>query len=141
VVKGPMSVLYGQIQPGGFVNIIAKKPKSEFQGSFDLKGTTFASKTSRFGDANGYDFDVDVTGLIDTDRRFLYRMVAEHGDRDTARDFVYERSTYLAPSATWNVSDATSITLLSEYRKVRGSYDDGIAVPSRDLAKLPPLDR
>src|SRR5581483_3377402 len=28
LVKGPMSVLYGQMQPGGFVNMITKKPEA-----------------------------------------------------------------------------------------------------------------
>jgi iron complex outermembrane receptor protein len=34
LVKGPMSVLYGQIQPGGFLNLITKKP--QLQDAFEV---------------------------------------------------------------------------------------------------------
>jgi iron complex outermembrane receptor protein len=46
LVKGPMSVLYGQAQPGGFVNLIAKKPRAKQALEVDLKGTTYASGIS-----------------------------------------------------------------------------------------------
>ncbi len=141
VVKGPMSVLYGQIQPGGFVNLISKKPMGAWQGSLDIKGTTFGAKSSSLGTARGYDAAVDVTGPFDADGRFLYRAIAEYGDRNSFREFVSERASYLAPSATWNISDATSVTAQVEYRQVYGAYDDGLAVPSRDISRLPPIDR
>src|ERR1700682_6383783 len=103
VVKGPMSVLYGQIQPGGFVNIISKKPKATASATVDVKGMTYAGDKLKFGDRSGYDVAADATGPLDADHKFLYRVVASYGDRDLFRDFTYERSLYLAPSATWNI--------------------------------------
>src|SRR5690242_6617215 len=44
LVKGAMSVLYGQIQPGGFVNLITKKPQATPVTSFELRGNTYASR-------------------------------------------------------------------------------------------------
>src|SRR5436305_1110260 len=36
LVKGPMSVLYGQIQPGGFVNLISKRPRATESAELDV---------------------------------------------------------------------------------------------------------
>jgi iron complex outermembrane receptor protein len=139
LVKGPMSVLYGQIQPGGFVNIISKKPRGTPSYAFDLKGQTYASSDKpRFGDRNGYTLSADATGPIDADRRFLYRVVAEYSDRDLFRDFTYEKGSYVAPSVTWNITDSTFLTALVEHRTVENAYDDGLAAPGLDISRVAP---
>ena len=43
VVKGPASLLYGQAQPGGFVNIITKKASEEQTATIILRGIDSAS--------------------------------------------------------------------------------------------------
>jgi iron complex outermembrane receptor protein len=139
VVKGPMSVLYGQIQPGGFVNIISKKPRSEASASVDVKGMTYAGDKLKFGDRSGYDVAADATGPLDADRKFLYRIVAEYGDRDLFRDFTYEKSLYFAPSATWNISDVTWLTVQFEHRDVKNAFDNGLAAPLRDIRLVAPI--
>ncbi|MEJ2590958.1 MAG: TonB-dependent receptor [Candidatus Thiodiazotropha sp.] len=52
VVKGPSSFLYGQVSPGGIVNIITKKPQSRFAGSADFS----------YGSYDESRFQADVTG-------------------------------------------------------------------------------
>ncbi len=139
VVKGPMSVMYGQIQPGGFVNLISKKPRATRLTEVDLRGATYAADERHFGDANGYDFAVDSTGPIDAGGRFLYRVIGEYGDRDLFRDFTYEKGLYFAPSVTWNVSDTTWLTLQYEHRDVKNSFDNGLAAPQRDIRLVAPI--
>jgi iron complex outermembrane receptor protein len=53
LVKGPMSVLYGQIQPGGFVNLISKKPKATASAELEVKGTAYDGGGVAPGDAIG----------------------------------------------------------------------------------------
>ena len=78
LVKGPMSVLYGQIQPGGFVNLITKKPQAEASRVIDIRAQSYAMQDGpHFGDTNGVTGSVDLTGPIDADKRFLYRFVGE----------------------------------------------------------------
>jgi len=69
LVKGPMSVLYGQIQPGGFVNLISKKPMAAESGELELKGTGYDGGGVSLGDARGYQVSGDLTGPIDHDHR------------------------------------------------------------------------
>ncbi len=139
VVKGPMSLLYGQVQPGGFVNIITKKPRSQRVNSIDLKGSTFAGHGIGFGDRYGGNIAADSTGPLDADRQFLYRVVGEVTDRDGFRHETYERGAYIAPSVTWNISDTTYLTALYEHRDVETSFDVGLAAPNRDISLVAPI--
>src|SRR6185437_12039556 len=41
VVKGPASVLYGQDQPGGFINLITKKPQEHPETNVEMRANTY----------------------------------------------------------------------------------------------------
>src|SRR6202048_4410140 len=88
LVKGPMSVLYGQIQPGGFINMITKKPQPVASQTIDIQAQSYAANDApKFGKENGLTGSVDLTGPIDDDKRLLYRFIGEIGNRDGFRDF------------------------------------------------------
>ena len=129
VVKGPMSVLYGQIQPGGFVNMITKKPRATEAHFVDVRVQSYAMDRPDFLDANGVTASMDLTGPIGSSERFLYRFIAEWGRRAGFRDYTYEEGPYIAPSFTWVISDTTSATIAYEFRKVTGSFDTGVIAP------------
>jgi iron complex outermembrane recepter protein len=137
VVKGPASVLYGQAQPGGFVNIILKKPQADRDGFIDLKATTYRGDKLSFGDANGWSGAGDFTGPLDDKGRYLYRAVFEVIDKDLWRDFTWNKSRYAAPSVSWNLAPATTLTFLSEYRYVEETQDLYLPAPNRDASLLP----
>ena len=120
VVKGAASLLYGAVQPGGFVNMISKRPSDVASTVVSARAT--APGSSRSSRVEGGDVSFDSTGPIDSDHRWLYRVVAQVSDDDTFRDYSFERGRYLAPSLTWNLSDATSVVLLMEYRAVESNY-------------------
>jgi iron complex outermembrane receptor protein len=66
VVKGPESLLYGQMNPGGLVNIVSKRPSPR-------PSTTVSVST---GSYNGYGATFDSTGPITKNGRFSYRLMA-----------------------------------------------------------------
>ncbi len=135
VVKGPASLLYGQAQPGGFVNIISKKPLDEQTATFTLRGLAGASVGEELG---GY-IDADVTGPIDEDHTLLYRFIAETGYNNTFRYRGYERPLYVNPSLTWHIDDDTSVTAQLEYRSTRTSYDTYLVAPQNNIALIPTI--
>ena len=136
VVKGPASVLYGNAQPGGFVNMISKKPKSSQAALIELRGTGYSGAGLGLGDANGYDAAVDVTGPIDEEGRFLYRLIGQKTDKDTFRTNAYNNGTYIAPSLTWNITDATALTVAVEQRESTSAYDTFLVAPNRDISRI-----
>lgn len=140
LVRGSMSVLYGSNQPGGFINMITKKPEYERSTNVGVKTTAYAGHGLGLGDANGYRVDFDTTGKIDEHGTFLYRIIGEYGDRDTFRDFGFDKGKYLAPSVTWNIGAMTYLNAQVEYRQNESSFDQGLVAPNRDYRLLAPIN-
>ncbi|TAM59668.1 MAG: TonB-dependent receptor [Rhodanobacter sp.] len=139
VVRGPSSVLNGEEQPGGFINLITKKPEADPLYEFSTSATAYDGAGIGLGDKLGTDFAADLTGPIDKDKRFLYRLVMDDSNRDTYRHASYDHSIYFAPSLTWNISDATSLTAAYEYQKLHYSYDTYLVAPNSDINLVPPI--
>jgi iron complex outermembrane receptor protein len=133
VVKGPASALYGQQQPGGFVNIITKKPRA-------VSAATISLRTSGYsGGKQSYDGVADFTGPIAGGDRFLYRLLAEYGDRESFRDFAKEKTFYVVPSLTWKASATTKVTWALEYRWENGAEDNYLVAPNKDFHRIAPI--
>ena len=136
VVKGPASVLYGNAQPGGFVNMVSKRPKSSQAGTVELRGTAYKGAGLGLKDATGYDAAIDVTGPIDEEGKFLYRLIGQTLDKDTFRTNAYNNGTYVAPSMTFNITDTTALTLALEQRESTSAYDTFLVTPDRDISRI-----
>lgn len=103
VVKGPASFLYGQVAPGGIVNVITKSPKSELA----------ATVSARYGSYDEHRFDVDVTGPATT--TLFYRLAAS-SEQDLHYWKPYDaRSWDIAPSLLWQPSDRVSLSVKYEH--------------------------
>lgn len=137
LVKGATSVLYGQAQPGGFINIITKKPRATAAYQVELKGFTGASS---YGRAIGYLPSIDFTGPITADGSLLYRVVAEAGYSRGFRDNSYDKPIYIAPSLTWKLDSRTDITVQGEYRRDKSHYDTYLVAPNRDVSLIAPIN-
>lgn len=107
VVKGPASVLYGQANPGGIVNMVSKTPQAEPGGQVYV--TT--------GNNNLFGTGVDATGALNEDKTLLGRVAGTFFDTETQVDHTRYQHYAIAPSLTWQPSDRTSLTLLAQLRK------------------------
>lgn len=108
VLKGPSSGLYGQTDPGGFINMISKRPIAT--PHYEVEGT--------FGSFNRIQGAFDIGGPIDRNGEFLYRVVGLARQSDTQTDFVQDNKVFIAPSLTWRPTTDTSFTILSHYQKI-----------------------
>lgn len=109
VMKGPASVLYGQTGPGGFVNVVSKRPTDQ----------PLATLGMTLGNYDQQQWTADFSDALNKDGTLRYRLVALTSESDDKVDFVDRSRTYIAPSLTWDISDRTSITLLTSYQKSR----------------------
>lgn len=107
VVKGPASFLYGQVAPGGIVNIITKSPQRQFA----------ASANATYGSYDQYRFEADVTGPAS--ETLFFRLAASY-DQDMHYWEPYDaHSRNIAPSLLWQPSERVSISLKYEnFRKL-----------------------
>lgn len=102
ILKGPASVGYGQASTGGIINMVSKRPQEEFSGEVWAQVGNFDRKQ----------LAVDITGPIDEDGKWLYRLVALKRNADSQTDEVADDSLVIMPSLTWRPTDATSITMM-----------------------------
>ncbi len=113
VLKGPASLLYGAMDPGGLINVVSKQPQY-------VQGTTLSGSAYSEG---GGDLGLDTTGPIG-DSGFAYRLVAERKSEDYWRSYGVEQHTLVAPSLSWT-GDRASFTLAYEYNDYTSPFDRG----------------
>jgi len=137
LVKGPTSVLYGQAQPGGFINIITKKPKNTPAFEIALRGQTGLGSFDR---QLGGLVSVDLTGPIAGDGAVSARVLGETGYTRGFRDGSYEKPVFVSPMLSWELDAQTKLTLQGEYRWVKTHYDTYLVAPNRDASLIAPIN-
>ncbi len=137
LVKGPASLLYGQAQPGGFVNIITKKPQAAESTTIETQATEGLSDNDP---AKGDLTSIDSTGPLTDDAKLLYRFIAQAGYNGGYRTDSYERPIFIAPSMTWLLAPKTTATVLLEYRETTTHYDTYLVAPHRNVNLIAPID-
>lgn len=132
VVKGPASVLYGNMKPGGFINIQTKKPETKTKVTLETSFQTYMSDSSSFGSDNGITTTFDSTGPIQDG--LYYRLIAVGEKLNSYRNNVEFENLYIYPSILWDMNDKTSLLVALEYGKEKGSADDGLFVANHDIS-------
>lgn len=127
VVKGPDSVGFGQMMPGGVVNLTTKKPKAD----------NFQTVTVSVGSENFYQgaFDLNFAPNDSTDGAF--RINGRVSDQDDFTDEVYFKNKYLAPSYRFMVGDKTDVTLLGSYLQRDYIRQQGLPLQNDTYQKYP----
>ncbi len=116
VLKGPSAMLYGRAQPGGLVNIVTKRPKTN----------AYYSLQQQFGSYDTYRTLLDATNKITKDGSLAYRVNYEHLDAGSFRDNHPTTRDFLAPSLTWKITDKTQLDLDFMYQNNKAIADSGI---------------
>lgn len=115
VLRGPASVLYGQGEPGGIINLISKRPTF----------TTFGEGGIEIGTNDRYGVKFDVGGVAENET-LSYRLTGLGRMADGQQDFTSDDRIYLAPSVTWAPSVDTSLTVLGALQYDAGTSNLGL---------------
>lgn len=107
VLRGPASVLYGQASPGGVVDMVSKRPTDD----------PFHSVLLSIGNYDRRQLGVDFGGPLDASGQWLYRITGLARDANTQTDHIGDERFGIAPALTWRPSEATSLTLLSNFQR------------------------
>ena len=125
VLKGPAGAIFGDVDPGGRVNIVSKIPRF----------TPSARLTATYGSFDTRRVEADATGpLSDT---FAARIVVAAEDSDGWRDTVSLKRRVVSPSLTWRPSDSLRLTYLAEFMQFDTPFDRGIPAVGDDANALP----
>ncbi len=128
VLKGPASILYGQIEPGGIINLVSKKPLAEpfYEAELQVGSREFVRPR------------IDLTGPLTPDGNLLYRLNTLYKHEKSFRDFTTGIDRFsVAPVLTWKLSDRTDLTIPLEYIYNHGPADFGISKFGNGVAPVP----
>jgi iron complex outermembrane recepter protein len=128
VLKGPASILYGEIQPGGVINLVSKQPLPDpfYAGELQVGSRAFVRPR------------IDFSGPLTTDGKLLYRFNALYERGDSFRDFNTDiQRFYIAPVVSWKINDRTDLTLQLEYLNNRQPFDPGRVASGNKILNTP----
>ncbi|KNA30686.1 TonB-dependent receptor [Burkholderia pseudomallei] len=128
VLKGPASLLYGIMDPGGVINVVTKQPQLARRHAISALGSTYG------GGRNGGELTFDSTGAIG-ESRVAYRLIVDQTNEQYWRNYGEHRETLVAPSLAWYGRD-TQVVLSYEYRRFLMPFDRGTALDPRTNAPL-----
>lgn len=114
ILKGSAAILYGNVAPGGIVNMVTKKPLFNFGGSASLN----------FGSWNLIKPSIDIYGALSKNAAF--RLNGSYETKDSFRDFVTSEKHYFNPSFLFNISDKTQLIVEADYLKNHFTPDYGL---------------
>lgn len=113
VIKGPSAVLYGQISPGGLVNLVSRQPGDVPYNEVRIEGGSF-------GRIQG---GITSQGALDAAHQWLYSISAIGRMSGTRYDDVEEQRFGVAPAITWRPDSDTQLTVSGFYQHdPKGGY-------------------
>lgn len=107
LVRGPASVLFGQVNPGGLISMTSKRPTSQ-----PIHEVQFRTGNNHLAEGA-----FDVGGTLSDDGHLLYRLNGIARTQNNQIDDYKETRMAIAPALTWYPNDATRFTLLTSYQK------------------------
>lgn len=116
ILRGPSSILYGDIQPGGVINIVTEIPTPE----------PFYEAAFQAGSYGLIRPQIDISDALNDDGSLRYRLNAVYSRRNSYRDFDQEfEQFFIAPVFTWALSDRTNLTLDIQFSDRERPWDIG----------------
>ncbi len=138
ILRGPAGLLYGQTgSPGGFINLISKRPQEKRFTRVDLRGGGYNGNDVSFGERPTLAIDIDTTGAFIKNNRILYRGLftlenSNYFTRDTL-----DRNRYVNASASFKLDEDGRYILTPSIQRTRyhRPYGGGVVIsPSTSLS-------
>lgn len=128
-VKGPAGFMLAAGEPGGFYNVVTKKPTGISHQAFSISAGSFST----------YRATADFDGKLSKDGRLLYRLNLAAQQKDYHTKFNFNNRVVVAPVFKYLIDDKTSVTFEYTYQASKylanGNYmfskiklaDEGVA--------------
>jgi iron complex outermembrane recepter protein len=128
VLKGPASILYGNLEPGGVVNLVTEKPLKE----------PFAETNLELGSFGLFQSSFDFSDSLNSNQTLLYRLNANFEVNNGFRDFEQDATRLsLAPTLSWQIGKNTDLLIDFSYLNEARPFDRGIVAIGDGVADIP----
>lgn len=117
VLKGPSAMLYGQVSPGGLVNMVSRAPSAVPYNELRFETGSYGRVQAAY----------TTQGAFDKEGTLQYSLTAIGKDSGTRYDDVDERRFAIAPALAWQPNSDTRITVSGFYQAdPEGGYFNSI---------------
>ena len=116
VLRGPASVMYGQGNPGGIIDMISKRPVFETFGEVGVQAGSFDTYGSFF----------DIGGTLGQDSDLAYRLTGLVKNAGAQTDNLDNDRYFIAPALTWQPDEDTKLTILTSVQHDNPSTPSGL---------------
>jgi iron complex outermembrane recepter protein len=127
ILKGSAAILYGQVAPGGILNMVTKQPKFQFGGEVSMLAGSYDLFKPSF----------DIYGPVNSS--IAYRVNGTYEQANSFRDVVHYKRYYINPSLLFKLGQRTQLLVEGDYFKHSFTPDFGIGTV--DNTKIPDLPR
>ncbi|NCX93783.1 MAG: TonB-dependent receptor [Gammaproteobacteria bacterium] len=117
VLKGPSSVEYGQIAPGGVVNMVSKKPSNTPINEVGVEVGSYGLKRST----------ADLGGKLGDSGEWSYRIPIVLSDSNDFQNHVYSKRQFIAPTFAYRPSGRTELVIYTQYQN--DDFKRSVSVP------------
>lgn len=124
-LKGSAALLYGNVAPGGILNMVTKTPSFTKGGEISMQ----------MGSYSFYKPSIDVYGPLND--IIAYRFTGSYENSESFRENVTKERYYINPSFLFQVSDKTEIVLQGDYLKDYWTPDFGTGIIGKKILDLP----
>lgn len=125
ILKGSAALLYGNVAPGGILNMVTKSPLFFHGGDISMQ----------VGSYSFYKPSVDFYGPLN--KSIAYRFVGSYENSESFRDVVENERIYFNPSLLFRVTDKTEILLQGDYLRADWTPDFGTGIIGKEIVDLP----
>jgi len=115
VIKGPSSVTFSSVDPGGSVNLVTKKPLKENRNEVSATVGSFGTLRAT----------ADFTGPLNESGTLLYRFNTAVQEARSFRDLVQNNQFLITPSITFLPNKSTALNVEMIYSNGVGNLDRG----------------
>lgn len=127
VIKGSSAILFGNVSPGGIINLASKRPRATFGGNFK----------AGYGSFNTYKANGDIWGSLDRNSRVSFRLNGSYENGDSYRSHVSKEKFYFNPSLRWQLGRNTDLLIQYDYMNDNRTPDNGTILYDWKIYDLP----
>jgi iron complex outermembrane recepter protein len=125
VLKGSAALLFGNVAPGGILNMVTKAPLFRQGGEFSTQGGSYAF----------YKPSLDFYGPIN--KSIAYRINGSYENSESFRDIVENKRYYVNPSVLFKANAKTEILVQGDYLEYEWTPDFGTGIIGKEILDLP----
>ena len=126
ILKGSAAILYGDVAPGGIINMVTKKPKFDFGGEVSMRAGSYELYKPSF----------DLYGPLS--QKVAFRINGTYENAGSFRNEVHSKRYYVNPSLLFNINKKTSLVLEADYLYHDFTPDFGLgSLDNTIIADLP----